>query len=149
VDNVRDAVNTAVGRLLEEDRELLANDSNEQAITHRLAVHLGSVFPGWHVDCEYNRDMETVKRLKYRIDPAGELSDRAVVPDIIVHRRRTDDNFLVIEVKKSTNPEPAFRDLSKLRAFREQLGYRNALFLRLATGVPNPTVLSATWVNDT
>jgi hypothetical protein len=117
-----------------EQHQLLANDSSEQAISHQLAIKLAGAFSGWHVDCEYNRDMEKIKRLIYAISPDGSASERNVVPDIIIHRRMTNDNLIAIEVKKSTNQEQSFKDLSKLKAFREQLGYQHTLFVRFLTG---------------
>ncbi len=66
---------------------------------------------------------------------ADDTDARTVSPDIIVHHRGTPDNLLVIEVKKSRNREPDNRDEQKLKAFKEELHYRYALFLRLNTGV--------------
>lgn len=59
---------------------------------------------------------------------------KTVFPDIIVHRRGTDRNLLVIEVKKSSNGLDETYDLMKLVAFREQMGYRHAAFIRVGTG---------------
>jgi len=50
----------------------------------------------------------------------------------------TDKNHLVIEVKKSTNPETPDFDLEKLRAFKGELGYTHALFLLLEAGNEKP-----------
>lgn len=146
--DLRKLVGSAISALLREDGGLLRNNVGEQAITHRLAVHLSLALPDWHVDCEYNRDMETVKRLKFALSDDGDVSERAVVPDIIVHHRETTDNLLVIEVKKSTNPEPDEVDLQKLKAFREQLGYEHAVFFRFAAGDQDPRVVMEKWVND-
>ncbi len=55
-----------------------------------------------------------------------------VQPDIIVHHRtKTYDNFLVIEIKKSTNDSPDRDDEDKLRAFLSELKYEHGLFLRI------------------
>jgi hypothetical protein len=125
---------TLLHEFVAEQNQLLANNASEPAISHQLAIKLGATFPAWHVDCEYDRDLEKVKRLIYAISPSGSAVKRKVVPDIIIHRRMTSDNLLAVEVKKSTNNEQSFKDLSKLRAFREQLGYQHTLFVRFLAG---------------
>lgn len=122
--------------VLEHDSYLLACDANERSITHKFAEHLQREFTEWNVDCEYNRDHHDPKRLALpsRSDiNSDDLHAKTVFPDIIIHRRGTDKNLVVIEVKKSTNPESDEWDMKKLSAFREQLGYRVALFFRFRT----------------
>ena len=85
-------------------------------------MYLQDEFDGWDVDCEYNRGHQSpdqVKRLQPYIDPiqADDTDAKTVFPDIIIHYRETTDNLLVIEVKKSTNPESDERDEQKLQAF--------------------------------
>src|SRR5437016_6301336 len=97
---VAQSVLQAIRTFLQTDLDLLSRNVHEQAITSRLADHLRRQFPEWHVDCEYNREGEQRKR----------LSGRVVKPDIIIHRRGTQENFLVIEVKKSNSHEPDSND---------------------------------------
>jgi hypothetical protein len=131
------SVQAALDKLYDRDGDLLRNDVNERTITHKLAEYLEAEFPEWHVDCEYNRNHDRTKRLKslqrrtISIDNTDGIS---VFPDIILHRRTTDKNLLVIEVKKSTSSESPDFDIEKLSAFKEELGYRHALFLLLKTG---------------
>jgi len=146
MDDVIEKCQQVIDLFLSEESLLLVNNSSEQAITHRLAVKLENAFEGWDVDCEYNRNQETIKRLMYAVSPDGLIEERNVVPDIIVHKRMTENNLLVIEVKKSTNQEPDDRDLAKLNAFKEQLGYKYALFIRFLTGSQNPSVQRLEWV---
>ena len=127
-------IHTLLEEFVDEQAQLLRNDASEQAISHQLAMKFSLHFPDWDIDCEYNRSMEVVKRLIYAVSPTGEASERNVVPDIIIHRRMTNDNLLAVEIKKSTNQEHSFKDLAKLAAFREQLGYQNSLFVRFLTG---------------
>lgn len=117
-----------------EEEQILVNEASEQSISHQLAVKLSRYFPGWHVDCEYNRQMNDIKNLIYAVSRTGHASRHNVVPDIIIHQRMTCNNLLAIEIKKSTNREENFRDLAKLNAFREQLGYRYSLFIRFRVG---------------
>ena len=87
---------------------LLTHDANERSISHKLAEILqGLVGDHWHVDCEYNRDGHDPKRVQLPV--AGTQSDetesKTVYPDIIIHKRGTGNNFIVMEIKKSTNKE--------------------------------------------
>ncbi len=126
----------AAGSLLAHDAYLLTCDLNERTITHKFAEHLQREFPEWDVDCEYNRDHHDPKRLNLppRHDISGDdLHAKTVFPDIIIHKRGTDQNFIVIEVKKSSNPEGDDWDLRKLAAFKSQLGYEIAMFFRFRT----------------
>lgn len=129
----------AVESLLRGDGYLLEHDANERSITHRLAMHLVPEFDGWNVDCEYNRDGHEPKRLNLpRRHAVADDDEHAttVFPDIIVHRRGTQQNLLVIEAKKSTNPDDGAFDRRKLRAFADpaQLGYQFAVFVLLYSG---------------
>ena len=138
-------IRTLLDEFVEEQAQLLKNDASEQAISHQLAMKLAPHFRDWHVDCEYNRRMEVVKRLIYAVSPTGEARERNVVPDIIIHRRMTTDNLLAVEIKKSTNQEHSFKDLAKLAAFREQLGYQNSLFIRFLTGANEAGLVELDW----
>jgi len=129
----------ALLRLLCEDTHLLTIDANERSITHRLAIYLQDLLPAWHVDCEYNRKFDAPKRLDLTPDGTAKVNDTngtTVFPDIIVHRRNTGVNLLVIEVKKTTSTRKDTKDLQKLRGFLESECYRYcyALFLKLKTG---------------
>ena len=132
----------AAESLLTNDAYLLTHNLNERSITHKFAEHLKREFEEWDVDCEYNRDHDYTKRL--HLPPRNDISSadldaKTVFPDIIVHRRGTNENIAVIEVKKSTNPEGDEWDMLKLEAFRTQLGYRVALFFRFRTGAADVT----------
>jgi hypothetical protein len=82
--------------------------------------------------CEYNRNHDDPKRLKLRPEAVrtNDTQAQTVFPDIIVHKRHTDENLLVIEVKKSTNNQRDDYDLRKLRAFQQQLRYKYAGLLK-------------------
>ncbi len=142
-ENVDQRVRRAIDRLTLCDAELLRIDCNERSITHRLAIYLQNEFEGWNVDCEYKRDCHSpdyVKRLLVDSDSLqasltiDDTDANTVYPDIIVHYRGTSDNLLVIEVKKSRNQETDTRDEKKLHAFKKELQYQYALFLRFNTG---------------
>lgn len=130
------ALNEALEQLLRADEELLCNDVNERSISHRLASYLEPYFPGWNVDCEYNRNHDNPKRLdiKRRDTSSDDTQATTVFPDIIVHKRNTDENLLVIEIKKTSSRENDDYDLGKLNAFKVQLEYSFAVFLKIKVG---------------
>jgi hypothetical protein len=121
----------AIHQLKEVDGALLMLDANERSITHRLAVHVGKVFDGWDVDCEYNRNRHDQKVLQLpRMRVANDDTDaRTVFPDIIVHRRNTSENLLVIEARKRASQTRGIDQRVKLRAYVVQLGYRHAAYV--------------------
>lgn len=127
----------AADNLLHHDAYLLEHDVNERSITHQLAIHVKQQFPTWDVDCEYNRNHALPKRLQLpaREDiRADDLNATTVFPDIIVHHRGSDENLVVIEVKKSSNRESDDGDHCKLSGFLKQRGYRLGVFFRFRTG---------------
>lgn len=137
---VKNKVYSAIEHLLYRDRFLLEKNVNERSISHRLAMYLQSEFGDeWDVDCEYNRDHDVRKELhlwlREKVAP-DDTTAITVFPDIIVHHRGTDDNLLVIEMKKTKNLQGSARDfdLKKLCAFlRERYHYQYALYLQLGT----------------
>ena len=122
--------------LIEKDGYLLKVNANERSITHCLAIHLESVFPGYNVDCEYNRDGVDPKILngfKKKIDSDDE-NGITVYPDIIIHHRGRGKkcNFMVIEAKKISNRDDS--DKEKLVIFKKELFYTHAYFVRFPVG---------------
>jgi hypothetical protein len=60
--------------------------------------------------------------------------------------RNTGDNLVAFEVKKQNNEGGEDDDRRKLRALRDQLGYRFAVFLKLRTGPERPGVEAVEWL---
>jgi hypothetical protein len=148
-DEVSKRLAWALDQLIARDRSLLEFDLNERTITHKLAEHLQQAFREYNVDCEYNRNQGRIKTLELP-DSSNSWDDtdaRTVFPDIIVHRRGTDTNILVIEAKKTSGGDEAF-DLQKLYAFRYELGYEHAVFLRFRTGRADPGVQILRYVDE-
>ena len=131
---------SALDALFRKDANLLEVNVAEQTIAARLAQYLQEHFPDYDVDVEYNRMGDVPKTVVWSDKP------EQVYPDIIVHRRRTETNILAIELKKTSNPETKDRDLLKLAAYRRDLGYLHALFLRLGVGDEGGTVPECKWV---
>jgi hypothetical protein len=85
--------------------------------------------------------------LKVETTQTDDEQGKTVYPDIIVHRRGTDHNLLVSEVKKTISHIPKDFDLYKLREYKHQLGYSYALFLNFITGSPEKTgVVEEKWI---
>ncbi len=143
IDEVHSKVDQAIEQLIKKDYYLLQIDANERAISHRLGLYLQLLFEDWHVDCEYNRNLNRPKRLEQyeeffdenqRIWSIAEVDPITVFPDIIVHERGTSNNLLVIEMKKTSSQVSSNFDYLKLEEFKYQYGYPHALFLKLITG---------------
>jgi len=114
---IEKAVIRAIVRLKINDADLLDIDANERSVSHKLAEYLQQEFNGWNVDCEYNRKMKGIKTLQVSFDNVTDhdIEAKTVFPDIIVLHRQTNDNLLVIEVKKNGNDTS--KDEAKLKAF--------------------------------
>jgi len=131
---IEEIMNNILQELIEKDSDILKININERTISHRFAVYLEKYFDdSWSIDCEYNRNHDDKKTLD--IYPSSiETNDtegKTVFPDIIVHQRKTDENLLVIEMKKSTNTsnDARTKDIKKLEAFKRELNYQFAIFI--------------------
>lgn len=124
MDNLQEKIKSAATSFISNDSDLLYLNVHEQSVSHRIAVHLESLFlePKLNVDCEYNKHLDDgktvdltefldIKNYKscgcstcrdivknrdvYRID------EKEFRPDILVHHRGHDDqNEVAIEIKK-------------------------------------------------
>lgn len=145
-------LNNALQKVAENDRYLLEFDLSERCIASRLALYLQNEFPDFNVDVEYNRDGATPKRLGLPEGYANfdENGQALVVPDVIVHRRGHDGpNLLVLELKKTTNPEPRDCDRERVRALREQLGYEFGALIECETRRGHqPGIATLEWLSE-
>ena len=139
-------VATAIAEFTARDHYLLQFDVNERSVSHRFALYLQMELPNWSVDCEYNRDMADPKALEPPDEPISwsDTKAKTVFPDVIVHRRGTDDNLLVIEMKKTDSGDKANFDRDKLRAYVAQFGYELGAFIPFTTG-PNGRFGNVEW----
>jgi hypothetical protein len=88
----------------------------ERPISHRLGFYLQSLFGEYHVDCEYNRYLGTIKR----------QNGQRVIPDIVVHKRKVNsDNLLIVEVKVKRNVDQAGRDAEVTEDIEAIMEYTN------------------------
>jgi hypothetical protein len=110
----------ALGEFYERETFLFENDLGERALTHRLAVHLEKQFPGWEVDCDYDRLGARTLRLPHgTIVSTDDHLAKSIYPDIVVHQREIPNNLLAIEIRKASNHQPPEHDQQKLRALTD------------------------------
>jgi hypothetical protein len=135
--DLRRTLEKAVSRLLDQDQSLFALDVHERTIASTLASYLRSMcHNSWDVDVEYNKDGHNPKRVNLeacRSRRRGRRTGR-VCPDLIVHKRNTDTNLLIVEIKKSTSSGSGEYDICKIAAYRRDLGYTYGAFLEFLAG---------------
>jgi len=150
LETVSGIIETAIKQLVSEQPELLNLDVTERALSHHLAIYLTHLFPDdLDVDVEYNRHGDLPKRLNL---PPREALDRelratTVFPDIIIHKRNTDDyNLCVLELKK---PYGSLEyDEIKLDAFRNELGYSYTAHLIFGKDQAGKLIKDLIWCTD-
>jgi len=113
---------------------LLKIDASERAISHILGLYLRKEFKRWHVDCEYNRKLFDEVQQSWKTLATDSIT---VFPNIIVHKRGTRNNLLIVEMKKTTSRISSEFDYFKLKEFKYQYNYPYALFLKVITGCEN------------
>ena len=121
---VETSINDALHLLYRNDHFLIINSTSERSITHKLAEYIQQLFPQWHVDCEYNR-----LGLGF---PKNLPDQHTSYPDIIIHKRNTKTNLLVIEAKSIHSADRSdTHDKEKIKAYIEdpEYQYRFGLWL--------------------
>lgn len=125
--------------LYENDKYLIVNRTqqgkkdnhvSERGIVFRFGVYLDNQlknhFPEYKVDTEYNRNMYEPKYLKGFI--------RGVYPDLIIHKRGSnEDNLIVFEFKTWWNLNSQ-NDMEKIKQFTDENGeykYKYGLLVTL------------------
>ena len=99
---------------------ILERDVGERALTHRLAVLVELHFPGWEVDCDYDRLGERTLRLPHgTVASTDDHLAKSIYPDIVVHQRDIPNNLLAIEVRKAINHQPIEHDQHKLKGLTD------------------------------
>jgi len=149
--DVRVRLDAALAKLVANDSYLLTTNLGERCIATRLSMYLQEQFPEHHVDCEYNRAGNTPKRLDVPAECANGRDNNGealVVPDVIVHRRGAEGpNVLVLELKKSSNPQPRDCDRARIHAFRHHLAYEFGALVECETrAAREPAAVVAEWM---
>ncbi len=143
-DEVENCVMKAMKDFRKRDLRLLELTVNERASTHRIACYLQKYFQGWHVDCEYNRKRSDQKR-----SPVAGSNGR-IKPDIIIHRRKTENNLLCIEAKKSGGSlDELDVDRKRLAGFTNSTGeYKYRFGLLIILSLTKPYKIDYEWFRD-
>lgn len=165
IEEINKKLEIAIEALFSNDSWLLERDLSERSISHKLAEYLQSLFLEYNVDCEYNGDIDREnqneiqlgrKRIstlrnnlaKYNLlskkevdaEIEKDLIERLVYPDIIIHKRGTNDfNLCIIEIKKSTSQVSYNYDQIKLCSYTTNdygnLNYKVGYFVKFVTGI--------------
>jgi hypothetical protein len=152
-------VQVSLRKFWAKDIALIQVNANERSISHKLAQYLEEQFKGWDVDCEYNRYGDDEKKVlneelfgHWKSFPVrvNDEDAKSIFPDIIVHHRRTSDNLLVVEVKKSTTDWNSELDVQKLMALtRQKYKYGYKFGLRLVISMNgDATANNLEWYTD-
>ena len=125
----------AVREFYAREGHLFDKDLGERTLTHRLAVQIENHFPGWEIDCDYDRLGERTLRLPHgSIVSTDDHLAKSIYPDIVVHQREIPNNLLAIEVRKASNHQPVEHDQHKLQALTDPhlwFAYRIGVLLTL------------------
>jgi hypothetical protein len=150
-------IKLATLEFIENDEILLQQDVHEEAISAKYLPYIEKYFADLElsIDSQYNRrfiEDELVRKqaeflintlpVKYWPKSWSKGQERVVkeiLPDIIIHdRRNSGNNFLIIEIKKSTNKNKDDRQWDRIKLEEmtsRDLNYKYGLFIDLKTGV--------------
>lgn len=114
INEILEKIDKAITQLLENDIDILKRGLNELNLSGHLTKYLIPQFEKFDVDAEYNgdklkhNDRKALEIAKNRMIEMGvkpnETNNYKLTPDIIIHRRNTNaENLVVIEIKKDSN----------------------------------------------
>lgn len=148
---MRSAVECALEKLYEQDRYLIVNQPrgnrmdyhvSERGIVFRFGVYFQqllskTLFCNYNVDVEYNRNLYEKKLLP--------TFANGTFPDLIVHKRGSnDDNVLILEFKTWWNYDTT-SDEKKIKEFMDPTGrYRYCMGACIVLEKDEPKVI---WMN--
>lgn len=141
-EQIKSGVTMALERFYNRDIYLVHAGANERSLTFRLGMYLQQIFPDWDVDCEYNKNCAALGGNKFlsgrcKNTPQWHCADCrdkrecTVFPDIIIHKRGTSENLLVIEAKIKATCEQKREDQDKIEEYllEPTLQYRYGFFI--------------------
>ena len=103
-------IDDAIRKIVVND-DLLIKKGQEWALSNKLGMYLFLCFPGWDVDCEYNR-------VGFENELKRNSTNEYKRPDVIIHKRgcpERENNLLWIEVKVKNSDTRD--DIKKLKEF--------------------------------
>lgn len=136
---LKEILGYALTQFYKNDIDLMDYETEKAEASERCMVfHIGwyilekiknyNILSMVNVDCEYNRNMGAPKKIKriYNKSSNGQGSKR-VIPDLLIHQRRSNDNNLfVAEFKKELNHDDF--DEFKLKCFTSKEDVYNYKF---------------------
>lgn len=161
INAIKENITSSLLTLFREDNHILKHNGSERSMAHCLARHLSPLFEKYHIDCEYNLNIEnergkkTIELLHYKLKECDKNTANrycrviggkkfysvSVFPDIIIHKRGTNDsNFLAIEIKKSTSKVQHSYDYCKLEHYTNSntaWKYKHGCFIKIHTNLPS------------
>lgn len=167
IQEIKLKLESSIDIFLSKDKSLLQDNVNERSIAFRLSHFMIENFSEYDVDCEYNRNLghdKVIRELRRELQRINQLSKRetdmdleglttkSVLPDIIVHKRNTANNLLIIEIKKSSNKNKLAHhyDLKKLKLYTSNqhgnnLNYQIGVFIEFNTTNSNEPLYKICW----
>jgi len=130
--NILKKINISLDIFYNSDFELIELNTQERAISHKLACYLQECFKNYDVDCEYDKHGEYIKKLDHISECSEEKKTNRILPDIIIHKRKFDDhNLAVFEIKSKKRAISC--DIKKLELMTKQDGqfkYKFGFFIK-------------------
>lgn len=131
MEEIVEMMNTSLKNLFKEAEILISRYTKEEAINHRLAVHIENYLINFKldfnhsVDVEYNRNLKSSSLMNHYKDDKKDYVKKIaftdigvlkeVIPYIIIHERGSNENnFLCIEAKKKYRIKTEIEDFSKI-----------------------------------
>jgi hypothetical protein len=155
-DELKQRIKKSADSFVTECDDLLMQDPNETSITTELKNYLEKEFTDWDWDINHQYDKRIIenevvqKRINFAreslpknkipmsIPLDSEIINKLIIPDIIFHDKHSQDhNFLVIEVKLSTNKNKDDRIFDRLKlevTTSKDLKYEWDIFLDFTSG---------------
>jgi len=134
----------AINTLYARDSKLFSLEASEWALAHRLAVYLELEFPGWNIDCEYDKQGENADP---KTNAATVGTTERTRPDIILHHRgelAKEHNLLVVELKKAEDPT----DWRKVKEFTARPEGKRTFQYQYGLALSFLPLLSIRWYED-
>ncbi|HXK38376.1 MAG TPA: hypothetical protein VJ579_04905 [Candidatus Paceibacterota bacterium] len=123
MEDTKNGIRSAIRLFMDNDWvELMNVKIYEPTLSHRIALYLESNFgQEFNIDCEYSKSLAGPK-----------MNDDGTVvrPDIIIHRRGSNErNLAIFEIKKcSPSSILGVADINKIRSYRN-LNYQIGIFV--------------------
>lgn len=142
-------ISVALKEFLCKDSLLLELDVREEALSHRVAFYLeqaleekkydlsfdSETIESLVTDCEYDKHRDEKKTLSDLIEKYPKKPTKEIRPDIVLHKRNSNINLIVIEIKKKKSRNKKYAK-DKVQAFVDSFyKYKIGIYLEFNTGI--------------